>query len=137
MGTEVFLNFLDCLWGYFRLPQHFIDLIKNHFTLELLLGPSCYSNQGPTSHQPCMHRLYFDFRLTKFACKQLESFNTQYMTNSTLVCLVKIEYVTKNGLKMMVKSGLEKIFLKFFHAHTKSFLLLNLYFWSKLFFSMR
>ena len=34
------------------------------------------------------------------------------MTNSTLVCLVKIEYVTKNknGLKMMVKSGLENIF---------------------------
>ena len=33
------------------------------------------------------------------------------MTNSTLVCPVKIEYVTKNnifGLKMMVKSGLEK-----------------------------
>ena len=32
--------------------------------------------------------------------------NTQYMTNSTLVCPVKIEYVTKNnifGLKMMVK----------------------------------
>ena len=31
------------------------------------------------------------------------------MTNSTLVCPVKIEYVTKNniyGLKMMVKSGL-------------------------------
>ena len=32
------------------------------------------------------------------------------MTNSTLVCPIKIEYVTKNnifGLKMMVKSGLE------------------------------
>ena len=66
--------------------------------------------------------------------------NTQYMTNSTLVCPVKIEYVTKNnifGLKMMVKSGLGKIFLKFLHAHTMSFLLLNLYFWSKLLFSMR
>jgi hypothetical protein len=47
------------------------------------------------------------------------------MTNSTLVCPVKIEYVTKNnifGLKMMVKSGLEKIFLKFLYAHTMSFL---------------
>ena len=42
--------------------------------------------------------------------------NTQYMTNSTLVCPVKIEYVTKNnifGLKMMMKSGLEKNVLKF------------------------
>ena len=41
------------------------------------------------------------------------------MTNSTLVCPVKIEYVTKNnifGLKMMMKSGLEKIILKFLHA---------------------
>ena len=39
--------------------------------------------------------------------------NTQYMTNSTLVCPVKIEYVTKNnsfGLKIMVKSGVGKIF---------------------------
>ena len=45
--------------------------------------------------------------------------NTQYMTNSTLVCPVKIEYLTKNnifGLKMMMKSGLEKIILKFLHA---------------------
>ena len=45
--------------------------------------------------------------------------NTQYMTNSTLVCPVKIEYVTKNdilGLKMMMKSGLEKIILKFLHG---------------------
>ena len=46
-------------------------------------------------------------------------FNTQYMTNSTLACPVKIEYVTKNnifGLKMMIKSGLEKNILKFLHA---------------------
>ena len=45
--------------------------------------------------------------------------NTQYMTNSTLVSPVKIEYVTKNnifGLKMMMKSGLEKNILKFLHA---------------------
>ena len=47
--------------------------------------------------------------------------NTQYMTNSTLVFPVKMEYVTKInifGLKMMMKSGLEKIILKFFHALT-------------------
>ena len=40
-----------------------------------------------------------------------KSLNTQYRTNSTLVCPVKIEYVTKKnifGLKMMMKSGLEK-----------------------------
>jgi hypothetical protein len=34
-----------------------------------------------------------------------------------------------SGLKMIVKSGLEKIFLKFLHALTMSFLLMNLYFW--------
>ena len=44
------------------------------------------------------------------------------MTNSTLVCPLKIEYVTKNnifGLKMIMKSGLEKIILKFLHAQKK------------------
>ena len=57
-------------------------------------------------------------------------FETDVMTNSILVCPVKIEYVTKNnifGPKMMVKSDQEKIFLKFLHEHTMSFLLL-LYF---------
>ena len=42
-----------------------------------------------------------------------------------------------SGLKMMVKSGLEKILMKFLHGLTMSFLLLNLYFWSKLPLSMR
>jgi hypothetical protein len=52
--------------------------------------------------------------------------NTQYMTNSTLVSPAKMEYgwnFSISGLKMMMKSGLGKTFLKF--------LLLNLYFWSK------
>ena len=46
---------------------------------------------------------------------------TQYMINSTLVCPAKIEYVAKNnifGLNLKVKSGQEKIFLKFLNAHT-------------------
>ena len=41
------------------------------------------------------------------------------MTNLTLVCLVKIEYVTKSnifGLKIMIKNGLEINILKFLHA---------------------
>ena len=41
-------------------------------------------------------------------------FKTQYMTNLTIVCPVKVEYglnFSISGLKMMVvKSGLEKIF---------------------------
>ena len=56
------------------------------------------------------------------------------MTNLTILCLVKMECgwnFSTSVLKMMVKSGLGKIFLKFLHAHTMSFLLLNLCFWSK------
>ena len=44
-----------------------------------------------------------------------------YLTDSYIVFTLKIESVSKNtifGLKMMVKSGLEKIFLKFLHADT-------------------
>ena len=44
--------------------------------------------------------------------------NTQNMTNPTIVSPVKMESVSKNiisGLEMMVKSGLEKIFIKFLH----------------------
>ena len=54
--------------------------------------------------------------------------NTQNMTNSTLVSLVKMEYggnFSISGLRMMMKSGLGKLFLKFLHALTMSFLLLN------------
>ena len=60
--------------------------------------------------------------------------NTQYMTNSTLVSPVKMEYgwnFSISGLKIMMKSGLGKIFLKFLYALTMLFLLPNLYFWSK------
>ena len=50
--------------------------------------------------------------------------NTSYLTDSYLVFTLKMESVSKNtifGLKMMVKSRLEKIFLKFLHALTMSF----------------
>ena len=42
--------------------------------------------------------------------------NTSYLTDSYIVFTLKMESVSKItifGLKMMVKSGLEKIFLKF------------------------
>ena len=48
-------------------------------------------------------------------------FNTQYMRNPDMLYVLKMEYVSKInifGLKMMVKSGLEKIFLKFLHAQS-------------------
>ena len=49
----------------------------------------------------------------------ISTINTQYMTIPTIVSPVKMEYgwnFSISGLKMMVKSGLEKIFLKFIHA---------------------
>ena len=45
--------------------------------------------------------------------------NASYLTDSYIGFTLKMESVTKNtifGLKMMVKCGLEKIFLKFLHA---------------------
>jgi len=45
--------------------------------------------------------------------------NTSYSTGSYIVFTLKMESVSKItifGLKMMVKSGLEKIFLKFLHV---------------------
>ena len=46
-------------------------------------------------------------------------FNTSSLTVSYIIFTLKMESVYKNtifGLKMTVKSGLEKIFLKFLHA---------------------
>ena len=45
--------------------------------------------------------------------------NTSYLTDSYIVCTLKMESVSKNtifGQKMMVKSGLEKFILKSLHA---------------------
>ena len=52
--------------------------------------------------------------------------NTSYLTDSRIVFTLKMESVSKMtlfGLKMMVKSGLEKIFLRFLHE--ESILLTN------------
>jgi hypothetical protein len=51
--------------------------------------------------------------------KNHEHFNTSYLTNSCIGFTLKMESLTKNtifGLKMMVKSGLEKFILKSLHA---------------------
>ena len=69
------------------------------------------------------------------------SFNTQNMTNPTIMSPVKMEYgwnFSISGLKMWnVKSGQEKVFLKFLYALTMSFLFLNMYFWQKLLLSIK
>ena len=51
--------------------------------------------------------------------KIVNRLNTSYLTDSYIVFTLKMESVSKNtifGLKMMGKSGLEKIFLKFLYA---------------------
>ena len=45
--------------------------------------------------------------------------NTYYLTDTYIIFTLKMESVSKNtifGLKMIMKSGLEKIFLKFLHS---------------------
>ena len=52
-------------------------------------------------------------------CLQYATLNTSYLTDSYIVFTLKMESVSKNailGLKMIVKSGLEKFILKSLHA---------------------
>ena len=52
-----------------------------------------------------------------------QHFNMSYLTDSYIVFTLKMESVFKNaifGLKMMVKSGLEKIILKSLHGKVVS-----------------
>ena len=54
-------------------------------------------------------------RLEYISNIEMLAFNTQYMRNPDIICVLKMEHVSKVytfGLKMMVKSGLEKIFLR-------------------------
>ena len=49
--------------------------------------------------------------------------NTSYLTDSYIGFTLKMESVSKNtifGLKMMVKSGLEKFILKSLHAQNRA-----------------
>ena len=58
--------------------------------------------------------------------------NMSYLIDSYIVFTLKMKSVSKNtifGLKMMVKSGLEKIFLKFLHA--QSLFQINLFYFMK------
>ena len=62
-------------------------------------------------------------------------FNTSYLTDSYIVFILKLESgskITIFGLKMVVKSGLEKFILKSLHAGRWLFSLLNLRFCAKL-----
>ena len=63
--------------------------------------------------------LILEFNNLTHNMAMIQRVKTQYMRNPDIVYILKMEYVSKInifGLKMMVKSGLEKIFLKFLHA---------------------
>ena len=81
--------------------------------------------------------LYFSIALLlifeNFTLRFVELTRLTYLTDSCIGFTLKMESVPKNtffGLKMMVKSGLEKFILKSLHAGR--FLLLNLSFWTLL-----
>ena len=116
------------------------------FTTNLANKKNACAN--PISKRYChmirnINRANFYYILIEASMKQCLVYmltHCMYMTNPTIVCPVKMEYgwnFSISGLNMMMKSGLEKIFLKFLHALTMSFLLLNLYVWPKLLLSMR
>jgi uncharacterized protein YihD (DUF1040 family) len=57
-------------------------------------------------------------------------FNMSYLTDSYIVFTLKMESVSKNtifGLKMIVKSGLEKFILKSLHAGVTEFVILGIF----------
>ena len=90
------------------------------------LGKTKLVGLGPTNSsisRPRISSLYktevTTFTTLLHTIVQLKSFNTSYLTDSYIGFTLKLESVSKNtnfGLKMMVKSGLEKIFLKFLHV---------------------
>ena len=63
--------------------------------------------------------IYETFWFLKYIYSMYELLNTSYLTDSYIVFTLKMESVYKIAifcLKMMVKSGVEKIFLKFLHV---------------------
>ena len=63
---------------------------------------------------------FISFRFyIKFLTARSIKFSTFHLTDSYIIFTLKMESISKNtivGLKMTVKSGLERIFLKFLHV---------------------
>ena len=78
------------------------------------------AHQQPQWGRKCLKmRLCNTWMIPMWKCSLEGTINTSYLTESYIVLTLKMESVSKNtifGLQMMVKSGLEKIFLKFLHA---------------------
>ena len=92
---------------------HIVSNVNTSFKLHTLSPGTVYKK---------LIKFFSSYRyvwFTIFGTDMSPILNTQYMRNPDMVYVLKMEYVSKInifGLKMMVKSGLEKIFLKFLHA---------------------
>ena len=94
--------------GMFLLDCHHFPHYTVHFFILWDLSNSAFQPIDPLIPSTFPH---FVVRRT--------ALNSSYLTDSYIVFTLKMESVSKItifGLKMMVKSGLEKIFLKFLHA---------------------
>ena len=79
----------------------------------------------------CVYEVAFIYFTFIYLLKILPLLNKSYLTDSYIGFTLKMESVSKNtifGLKMMVKSGLEKIILKSLHGKVVS-RMEELYFW--------
>ena len=109
--------------------------VKNSITHKMIISlPLMYWNRHVERK---MNKIYFSgflWRLQNLTCiwrtsqkiwtlllrsLQILCINTSYLTDSCIIFTLKMESVSKTtifGLRMMVKSGLEKIFFKFLHV---------------------
>ena len=127
---------------------HSLEYLQSMFldTKNILwaMGPVILSlnlYKGTMDFLPSLAQLLWTHQVCKWLCQLSRPvFNTQYYKYDHRLPGQNGIYgwnFSISGLKIMSKCGLEKMFLKFLHVLTMSFLLLNLYFWSKLLLSMR
>ena len=79
---------------------------------------SIFKRLGIGSNATVINLLFEEFYIGRYV-KILTTYNTSYLTDSYISFTLKMESVSKNtifGLKMMVRSGVEKIILKSLHA---------------------
>ena len=88
--------------------SNFASSIPNLTEVEIAFENAYFSKIRTSSGSSGLKKIFLKMEL-----------NTSYLTDSYIAFTLKMESVSKItifGLKVMMKSGLEKIFLKFLHA---------------------